>query len=135
SVVIRKIAVALISPDASRRRGVSSRVTRERCAMSVAAAVALLSWTASLVAAQPSTKRQSIGLLSIGTDPTRPLPPQWLAFFDGLRALGWVDGQNIRVEHRFSAGDAELVSGLAAELVQLGVDVIVATGLRENQAL
>src|SRR5262249_30462459 len=41
----------------------------------------------------------------------------------------------IRVEHRFSAGDAELVSGLAAELVQLGVDVIVATGLRENQAL
>jgi putative ABC transport system substrate-binding protein len=67
--------------------------------------------------------------------PARPLPPQWLAFFDGLRALGWVDGQNIRVERRFSAGDAEQVAGFATELAQLGVDVIVATGLRENQAV
>jgi putative ABC transport system substrate-binding protein len=52
-----------------------------------------------------------------------------------MRALGWVDGQNIRVERRFAAGASEQVPGFATELVQLGVDVIVATGLRENQAV
>jgi hypothetical protein len=57
--------------------------------MSVAVAVALLSWTASIADAQPGVRRPAIGLLSIGTDPARPLPPQWQAFFDGLRALGW----------------------------------------------
>ena len=46
-----------------------------------------------------------------------------------------MDGQNVRVERRFSGGDTERMSRLAAELVQLGVDVIVATGLRENQAV
>jgi len=103
--------------------------------MFVAAAVALLAWTASIADAQPAARRPAIGLLSIGTDPARPLPPQWQAFFDGLRALGWVDGQNVRVERRFSGGDTEQVARFATELVQLGVDVIVATGLRENQAL
>ena len=103
--------------------------------MSVAVAVALLAWTASIADAQPAARRPAIGLLSIGTDPARPLPPQWQAFFDGLRALGWVDGQNVRVERRFSGGDTEQVSRLATELVQLSVDVIVATGLRENQAV
>jgi putative ABC transport system substrate-binding protein len=41
----------------------------------------------------------------------------------------------VRVERRFSGGDTEQVSRLATELVQLTVDVIVATGLRENQAV
>jgi hypothetical protein len=31
------------------------------------------------------------------------LAPQWRAFFDAMRALGWVDGQNIVVERRFEA--------------------------------
>jgi putative ABC transport system substrate-binding protein len=103
--------------------------------MAVVVAVVLLCWTASRIDAQPAARRPAIGLLSIGTDPARPLPPRWQAFFEGLRALGWEDGQNVRVERRFSGGDTEQVSRLATELVQLGVDVIVATGLRENQAL
>ena len=75
-----------------------------------------------------------IGLLSTGTDPSRTLPPQWLAFFEGMRALGWIEGQNIQVERRFAAGRSDRVAGFAAELARLNVDVIVATGLRENQA-
>jgi len=103
--------------------------------MAVVVAVVLLCWTASSIDAQPAARRPAIGLLSIGTDPANPLPPRWQAFFEGLRALGWEDGQNVRVERRFSGGDTEQVSRFATELVQLGVDVIVATGLRENQAL
>jgi putative ABC transport system substrate-binding protein len=62
------------------------------------------------------------------------LAPQWLAFVDAMRALGWVDGQNIRVERRFAGGKTERVSSFAEDLAQRGVDVIVATGLPENQA-
>jgi putative ABC transport system substrate-binding protein len=88
-----------------------------------------------LAGAQPSPRNPRIGLLSVGTDPSRPLPPQWLAFFEGMRVLGWVEGQNIMVERRFAAGKSELIPSHAAELARLGVDVIVATGLRENQAV
>jgi putative tryptophan/tyrosine transport system substrate-binding protein len=51
-----------------------------------------------------------------------------------MRALGWIEGQNIPVERRFAAGRSDRVAGFAAELARLNVDVIVATGLRENQA-
>jgi ABC-type uncharacterized transport system substrate-binding protein len=84
--------------------------------------------------AQPPGKTPRIGLLSTGTDPSRPVPPQWLAFFDGMRALGWIEGQNIQVERRFAAGRSDRVAAFATELARLNVDVIVATGLRENQA-
>jgi putative ABC transport system substrate-binding protein len=52
-----------------------------------------------------------------------------------MRALGWIDGQNMLVERRFAAGRSERILGYATELTRLGVDVIVATGLRENQAV
>ncbi len=97
--------------------------------------IALLSWMGVASSdAQSSPKMPRVGLLSVGSDPSRPLPPQWLAFLDGLRALGYVEGQNIVIERRFAAGKSERVGGMANELVQLGVDVIVATGLRENRA-
>jgi putative ABC transport system substrate-binding protein len=45
-----------------------------------------------------------------------------------------VERQSVVVERRFAAGKSERVAGMANELVQLGVDVIVVTGLRETQA-
>src|SRR5437867_1948006 len=48
------------------------------------------------------------------------------AFLDGLRELGYVAGRNIVVEYRSAAWNRELLSDLAAELVDLKVDVIVA---------
>jgi putative ABC transport system substrate-binding protein len=48
--------------------------------------------------------------------------------FVELRERGWIEGQNLVIERRAAGGKAELVPGLARELVQLKLDVIVATG-------
>ena len=48
------------------------------------------------------------------------------AFLDGLKELGYVAGQNIIIEYRSAAWSRELLPDLAAELVELKVDVIVA---------
>jgi putative ABC transport system substrate-binding protein len=50
------------------------------------------------------------------------------AFQDGLRALGWIDGKNISIENRWAGAKADDARRLAAELVRLNVDVIVAVG-------
>jgi hypothetical protein len=84
--------------------------------------------------AQSSGKVPRIGLLTTGTDPSQPVPPQWRAFFDEMRALGWVERQEPRGRTSFRGWD-QRVPGFATELAQLGVDVIVATGLRENEAV
>jgi putative ABC transport system substrate-binding protein len=49
------------------------------------------------------------------------------AFQQGLRDLGWIEGRNIVIDFRFAEGKFERLPGLAAELVRLNVDVIVAT--------
>ena len=50
------------------------------------------------------------------------------AFRKGLRELGYVDGQNVRFEYRFAAGNNELLPGLAADLVRSNVDLILTDG-------
>src|SRR5215210_1507905 len=50
------------------------------------------------------------------------------AFLAGLRELGYVEGQNIVVEVRIAEGQRDRAPGLAAELVALPVDVMVASG-------
>jgi putative ABC transport system substrate-binding protein len=52
----------------------------------------------------------------------------WGAFIQGLRDLGYVEGRNITIEWRVSEGRYERLPDLAAELVALGVDVIVVPG-------
>lgn len=84
--------------------------------------------------AQPSAKTTRIGLMSVGSDPARPLGPQWVAFLEELRALGHVEGQNLAVERRFAGGRPEKLGDFAADLVQQKVHVIVVTGTREVQA-
>jgi putative ABC transport system substrate-binding protein len=84
--------------------------------------------TASLAAeAQPTGKIYQIGYLAAGwgsgTAYLRPLE----AFRQGLRELGWVEGQNVLIEYRFAEGRLERLPGLAEELVRLKVDVIAAS--------
>ncbi len=58
------------------------------------------------------------------------------AFRDGLRALGYVEGQNALIEVRHADGNLERLPELAAEIVRLNVDIIVAAttqGVRATQ--
>jgi putative ABC transport system substrate-binding protein len=60
-----------------------------------------------------------------------PLPefaPHLEAFRQSLRELGYVEGQNLVIEYRYAEGNEEQLRALAAELVRLQVDVIVAEG-------
>jgi len=78
--------------------------------------------------AQPAGKVYRIGLLGT-TPPGDPGAVRvWGAFFQGLRELGYVEGQNLIIERRFSEGRDERLPALAADLVRLRVDVIVAAG-------
>ncbi len=56
------------------------------------------------------------------------------AFRDGLRDLGWAEGQNIAIEYRSAEAKFERLPGLAAELVRLKVDVLVTGGTPAAQA-
>ena len=56
------------------------------------------------------------------------------AFLEGLRDLGWIEGQNISIERRNCAGDVERLKGFAAELALLKVDIIVAVASAGVQA-
>src|SRR5262249_26762201 len=55
-------------------------------------------------------------------------PEREEAFRGGLRDLGYVPGQNVRIEYRFATAGAKPLADLAAELVGLRVDGIVAAG-------
>jgi putative ABC transport system substrate-binding protein len=50
------------------------------------------------------------------------------ALLQGLQALGWTDGRNVRIEFRWGAGDAGQYNKMAAELIALAPDVVVALG-------
>ena len=74
--------------------------------------------------AQPTAKVPRIGWLSPGSATS---DENFLGSFrDGLRELGWAVGQNIAIEPRWAEGKFERLPDLAAELVRLKVDVIVA---------
>jgi putative ABC transport system substrate-binding protein len=78
--------------------------------------------------AQPAAgKVPLIGLLDYSTPDAARLN-WWKAFRQGLRELGYVEGQSIRFEARWAQGRADRLPGLAAELVRQRVDVIVTGG-------
>jgi putative tryptophan/tyrosine transport system substrate-binding protein len=74
--------------------------------------------------AQPAGKIPRIGILRLGSAPD----PLVEAFRQGLRDLGHIEGQNVAIEYRWAEGQDERLPGLAADLVRIGVDVIVAGG-------
>jgi putative ABC transport system substrate-binding protein len=52
------------------------------------------------------------------------------AFQQGLRDVGYTEGKNLVIEHRYAEGKLDRLTELAAELVRMGVDVIVVSGAR-----
>lgn len=95
----------------------------------------ILALAASLLAApsageaQRTGKIPRIGYLLLPPLAERPSMER-LAFLQGLRELGYVEGQTILIEYRSAAWNRELLPDLAAELVERKVDVIVAPGLQ-----
>jgi putative ABC transport system substrate-binding protein len=75
-------------------------------------------------AAQQPTKVPRIGFLSAAS--SSAISARVEAFRQGLRELGYVEGKNIFIEWRFAEGKSDRLPSLAAELVRLKVDVIVA---------
>ena len=51
--------------------------------------------------------------------------PRIQAFLQGLRELGWIDGQNVTLEWRYGEGQSSRLAALAADLANIKVDVIV----------
>jgi putative ABC transport system substrate-binding protein len=88
--------------------------------------------TAPPVTAMPQAAIRRIGYLS----------PSWFAlhtrtrdaFVHALRARGWVEGQNLAIEYRYAEGSYARLPALAAELVELPVDVIFAPSAPATQA-
>ena len=78
--------------------------------------------------AQPPSKVHRVGVLGNENN------PPWEGFRQGLRDLGYVDGQNITIEWRWSQGKPDRFPGLATEVVALKPDVIVASGTQATRA-
>ncbi len=103
--------------------------SKERKGMNKTIVICLLTTAllsiALLAEAQQAKKVPRIGLLS----PFSPsVTARWHeAFRQGLRDLGWVEEKNISIEYRYAEGRADRLPDLAADLVRLKVDVIVAS--------
>src|SRR4051812_5692438 len=79
-------------------------------------------WPLAARAQQPPEVVRRIGYLT----PGRALPQIDTAFVETLRELGWIEGRNILFEFRYAENNADRLARMAAELVRLNVDVIVA---------
>ena len=93
--------------------------------VTVLALSAILSALCFPAQAQQPTKVNRIGYL---VGPSSASSARYEAFRQGLRELGYVEGKNIVIEWRSSEGNRDRQRALAAELVGLKVDVIVAVG-------
>jgi len=80
--------------------------------------------------AEQSERVRRIGVLAAGGLDADDLDLQARvgAFEDGLKQLGWINGQNVRIDIRAGAGDVDRIRSYADELVALAPDVILATG-------
>lgn len=96
-----------------------------RSAFIVSAALGMLA-APFLAAAQPSQRVLRVGHLAAGGRTPDGAPPGPLR--EGLRGLGYVEGQNVAYEARFAEGKMGRLPDLAAELVRLKMDVIVTQG-------
>ena len=87
---------------------------------------AAAAWPLAAHAQQQAGKVPRIGFLGLTSPSDRPSLLD--AFRQGLRELGWVEGQNIVIDYRYAEGQVDRLPDLAAELGRLKVDLIVSEG-------
>src|SRR6185295_6279232 len=90
---------------------------------------ALSVFLTSLANAQRAARVARVGIF--GNTPE----PQWEVFRKVLRERGWVEGQNLVIEDRWMMGDARRAAEMAASLVGLNPDVLVASSSTQVEAL
>jgi putative ABC transport system substrate-binding protein len=85
-------------------------------------------WPFAARAQQVASTVRRLGFLLPGSPRTTAVRGQLDAFRQGLREHGWFEGQNISIEYRYAEGREDALPRIAAELVQLPLDVLVAEG-------
>src|SRR6267154_2599789 len=83
-------------------------------------------WPLAARAQQPAGRVYRVGYLSIGAREQTLYATK--AFQEGLRSLGYRIGENVVIEYRFANAEIERLPALAADLVRIGVDIIIAAG-------
>jgi putative tryptophan/tyrosine transport system substrate-binding protein len=86
---------------------------------------AAAAWPLAARAQQPAQVRR-IGVLMPFAEDHPVGQARNAAFLQGLQQSGWTDGRNVRIDYRWSAGDADRLRKFAAELIALGPDVVMA---------
>src|SRR3954470_8231364 len=86
---------------------------------------AAIAWP-TLARAQQAGPVRRIGILMGGTEGDSQSKAGLAALTTALKQLGWTDGQNIRIDIRWAAGNVERMKALAKELVGLPCDLLVA---------
>ena len=84
--------------------------------------------------AQQQGKVWRVGFLALRARPDSLDTDPFGGFPRGMRELGYIEGKNLEIEWRYAEGKSERLPGLAAELVQLKVDVIVTVGTPTHRA-
>jgi putative tryptophan/tyrosine transport system substrate-binding protein len=85
--------------------------------------------------AQQANRIRRIGYLSSNAESDPQFGPFLAAFNEGLQKLGWIDGNNIKIEVRWAAADLGRMTALAKELVNLQPDLIVGQATPVTAAL
>src|SRR5262245_65714689 len=90
-------------------------------------------WLPRVALGQPQSPIRRIGVLSQGSIHSHPTP-EFRAFLERLRELGWIENQSLLIEWRFSEGSDAPLARLANEIVQKNRGVIVSTPTQTKSA-
>jgi putative tryptophan/tyrosine transport system substrate-binding protein len=95
---------------------------------------AAVTWPLAVLAEQPDRVRR-IGILMLVGEADPQARAELTAFTRELQRLGWTEGQNVRIDYRWADGDVSRLQALAAQLVELRPDLVVAQGSAALAAL
>src|SRR5262249_61355808 len=95
---------------------------------------AAAAWPLEALAQQPERMRRIGVLTNLPSDDPEGMA-RLAAFLQGLQQSGWTEGQNVRIDYRWTKGDAERIRKSAAELIPLAPDVILVHGISPARPL
>ncbi len=85
--------------------------------------------------AQSQKRMRLIGRLAGAPESDKNAQRRFAAFKEGMQKLGWIEGQNVRYEVRWGAGNRDRISAYAKELVQMVPDLLFTNGTPSTAAL